>query len=66
LGSDGRGFMPMRRIYVGLPVTIRSVRANSPSLLFQLMLAYSLRISERDMNVIEQFPNEEKLFWREE
>jgi hypothetical protein len=25
-----------------------------------------LRISERDMNVIEQFPNEEKLFWREE
>jgi hypothetical protein len=25
-----------------------------------------LRISERDTNVIEQFSNEGKLFWREE
>ena len=56
----------MRRVYVGLPVTIRSTRATPMLLLFQLWLAYGLRISERDMNVIEQFPNEEKLFWREE
>jgi len=63
---SSRGFMRMRRVYVGLPVTIRSTRATPMLLLFQLWLAYGLRISERDMNVIEQFPNEEKLFWREE
>jgi len=50
----------------GLSVTIRSVSANPPSLLFQLSLAHGLRTFVRDTNIIEQISDEEKFFWGEE
>lgn len=42
------------------------IRAKPLSLLFKLSLAHGLRASVRDTNVIEQFSDEGKLFWKEE